>query len=136
MSKKLTKKQGINALKKILKSRNIPHDVIDLEALYDSSLTYSENKKYILGILEADDNVADEYLQYLYDEFDAVSDKRSTKAHRMDSKIKAKKIYSWNERGIKEWIKAPNRVDLKGVDVFEDSKSSRKKGKLKRKKKK
>ena len=136
MSKKLTKKQGINAIKKILKSHNIPHDVIDLEALYDSSLTYSENKKYILGILEADDNVADEYIQYLYDEFDAVSDKRSVKAHRMDSKIKAKKNYSWNERGIKEWIKAPNRVDLKGVDVFEDSKSSRKKGKLKRKKKK
>ena len=134
MSKKLTKKQGINAIKKILKSHNIPHDVIDLEALYDSSLTYSENKKYILGILEADDDAADEYLQYLYDEFDAVSDRRSAKAHRMDSRIKAKKIYSWNERGIREWIKAPNRVDIKGVDVFEDSKSSGKKRKVKRKK--
>ena len=119
--KRISKGQGIYNLKKVLRSRGIAADLIDLEAFYDSTLTYSENKDNILDQLGL--KVSDDEREFLYQQIDVITDQRSEAAQRADDAKRARRTYKpTNIRGIREWIRHPHRVDLEGVDCFNTSK--------------
>ncbi len=100
-------------LKKLLKKHNIDPDLVDLEALVDSTLTYQENKKNIMKQLGISENVV----------------KRVSDVEIMEIE------------DAKAWFRHPERYDLPQVDYpdpdysvqdyLKDTKKGRKKAKTK-----
>ena len=125
--RKLSKGQGIHNLKKVLESRGIATDLIDLNALYDSNLTYAENKENILR--EIGQRADPEEAEALIQEIEYITDRRTPQAQAQDSAIRARRTYKiTNVEGAREWTKKPNRIDLEGIDAFTSSKKINSKG--------
>lgn len=114
-SRKASKGQGISYLEKYLNNRGIATDLIDLDALYDSTLTYAENKENILKQIGVAQDMSE--LDFLMQQIDSIQDQRSSQSIAMDNAKRAKRTYNiQNVAGLREWAKHPNRVDIEGVD--------------------
>lgn len=121
--RKLSKGQGVYNLKRYIENRGISADLIDLDALYDSELSYAENKKNILKQIGLAQDMEEK--EYLMQEIDAVQDSRSARAQALDAAKRAQRTYNvQNVAGLREWTKAPNRVDIEGIDAFSGSKKT------------
>lgn len=106
-------------LKKLLKKHNIDPDLVDLEALVDSTLTYQENKKNIMKQLGISENVVKRVSDVEIMEIeDAIRqarmyhEMRSERAQRMDERKKAK----MPKKDVEAWFRHPERYDLPQVD--------------------
>jgi hypothetical protein len=130
---KISKRRGIYNLEKILKNRGIDPDLVDLDALYDDTLTYGENKENILKQIHLSEDVQDER-SYLVEAVGNVMDQRSGTAIDADTAKRASKTYKIDHiAGVNDWLENPNRVDIEGIDAFASSKPT--KAKVKKKKK-
>lgn len=117
-NRKASKGQGISYLEKYLSNRGIATDLIDLEAMYDSTLTYAENKENILRQIGISNDMDE--LEYLIQEINSIQDSRSAQSIAMDNARNAKRTYNiQNVAGVREWVKHPNRVDIQGVDGWQ-----------------
>lgn len=121
-AKALPKALQIHLIKKKLKKMGIEPDVVDLEALVDSNLRFSENWERVYqevkGGLESRNMTEDELIlqQAL-----AVEEMRSEKARQVDEAI-AGTI----PKDPDKWFKHPERYDLPGVDYGERRRWGRK----------
>ncbi len=132
MAKKLSKGQGIYNLEKVLKNRGIEPDTVDLDALYDETLTYAENKESILKQIHLSGDIQDERT-YLIQEVGDVMDQRSDTAIDTDIAKRSQEVYEIHHiAGVNDWLENPNRIDIEGVDAFSTSKPTRAKKKKKR----
>lgn len=132
MAKKLSKGQGIYNLEKVLKNRGIEPDTVDLDALYDETLTYAENKENILKQIHLSGDIQDERA-FLVQQVGYVMDQRSEKAQDIDTSKRAQEVYEIHHiAGVQDWLENPNRIDIEGVDAFSTSKPTRAKKKKKR----
>jgi hypothetical protein len=115
--RKASKGQGISYLEKYLSNRGIATDLIDLDALYDTMLTYEENKENVLKQIGVAQDMSE--LDFLMQQIDAIQDQRSSQSVEMDNAKRAKRTYNiQNIAGLREWTKKPNRVDVEGVDAW------------------
>lgn len=133
----------IYKLKKELKKHGIDPDLVDLDALVDSKLTYKENKKNIfklLGIGKKGKKLdEDEILDALRQALMYHTEFRSDRARIIDD-AKVAKL----PKKVQSWFKHPERYDLPGIDApgtYRDyikylENLNKKKKKKKRKKKK
>lgn len=138
-ARKASKGQGISYLKKYLSNRGIETDLIDLDALYDSTLTYAENKENILKKTRIFQDISDKAkggfqdmseLDFLMQEINLIQDQRSSQSVETDNARNAKRTYDiQNVAGVREWVKHPNRVDVHGVDGWQITVKERKGGK-------
>jgi hypothetical protein len=130
---KISKRRGIYNLEKILKNRGIDPDLVDLDALYDDTLTYEENKENILKQIHLSDEVQDER-SYLVEAVGNTMDQRSGPSIDADVAKRAQEVYSIDHiTGVNEWLKYPNRIDIEGIDAFASSKPTNSKVKKKQK---
>lgn len=130
---KISKNRGIYNLEKVIKNRGIDPDLVDLDALYDDTLTYSENKENILKQIHLSDEVQDERA-FLTEAVGNTMDQRSGTSIDADNSKRASKTYKIDHiSGVNEWLENPNRVDIEGIDAFASSKPTKVKGKKKKK---
>lgn len=111
------------SVKKFLKARNIDPQTIDVEALWDSSLTQKENfrilreeaskrgKLYKNNSEEYAERYRDERINNIYRDHvvSEVESKRSLRAIATDRALKAPVTSD-----IEKWRRNPNKYDLKG----------------------
>jgi uncharacterized protein YlxW (UPF0749 family) len=133
MRKPMNKALQIYNLKKFLKKHGIDEDLIDLEALVDSSLTYPENKKivanYIKNMIKNKEYDAEkydaEYIQHLLNIARELHEERSEQAREYDEKIKSKKVIDLEkskhpEKDLEKWSKNMGKMDILGIDFIPD----------------
>jgi len=124
MPRVMPKALQIQKLKQFLKKKGIEPDTVDLEALVDSKLTYTENKKRIMEILGLKGRgytvkakalkKIEIKLQEIYDTIRQALDfheMRSEKSKILDEKKKARV-----PKDPELWFKHPERYDLPTVD--------------------
>ncbi len=123
----MSKTQGIRNLEKVIKSAGVDPDQVDLYALYDDTLTYSENKENILSQIHLSNEVQSmraENVQAVGE----VQSGRSEMALDADISKKARKTYKIsNSKGVDSWLKNPNRIDIEDIDAFNTSKRAKRK---------
>ena len=116
-----------------MKKHGIDEDLIDLEALVDSSLTYPENKKivanYIKNMIKNKEYDAEkydaEYIQHLLNIARELHEERSEQAREYDEKIKSKKVIDLEkskhpEKDLEKWSKNMGKMDILGIDFIPD----------------
>jgi hypothetical protein len=129
----------IHKLKQFLKKHGIDPDLVDLEALVDSKLSYKENKKNIMKQLGISEGIVQKVSEIEFREIeDAIRqaqmyhEMRSERSQRMDEERKAK-----IPKDPEAWFRHPERYDLPQVDYpdpnytiqdyFEDLKKAKRK---------
>jgi len=121
MAKVMPKSLQIQKLKQFLKKKGIEPDTVDLEALVDSKLTYSENKKNVMKILGLSGRkTLTSKIQALKQQLEDIfrqavqieTELRSEKARMIDERRKAK-----IPRKPDTWFRHPDKYDLPGVDL-------------------
>jgi hypothetical protein len=117
-SKVMNKGLQIAKLKQFLKKHGIDPDLVDLEALVDSTLTYRENKENIMGQLGISEGITVKpshiELQEIEDairQAQMYHEMRSERAQKMDES-KVAKI----PKDPEAWFRHPERYDLPEVD--------------------
>jgi len=117
-SRVMNKGLQIAKLKQLLKKHGIDPDLVDLEALVDSSLTYRENKENIMRQLGISEGItvkpSEVELQEIEDairQAQMYHEMRSERAQRMDES-KVAKI----PKDTEAWFRHPERYDLPEVD--------------------
>ncbi len=120
----MPKNLQIKKLRKLLKSKGIEPDLIDLEALVDSTLTYPENKKRVLRFIgkrgrgyttkSKPKTQKAMKIEEIYDTIHQAgmfNEMRSDRSRKMDERKKAKFPLKPDQ-----WFAFPNRYDLPFVD--------------------
>lgn len=123
----MTNKQfQVSVIRRLLKQKGIEPDLIDVDAMTDSTLTLSENARIIMDDVKmmietgqikpetASIKKIDNFLKAI-----EIFEKRSMKKQLIDSRIQARRTFEkseLNSQNFKRWHKDINRYDIQGVD--------------------
>ena len=125
--KQMNKSLQVHNIRRALKREGVDSDMIDVEAEVDKSLRYTENKENIITKIKRDperyyaQHLDDESLSFEKDQARDFHDQRSEKSQQMDESIQAVRTINdreitKNANSVNRWYKAPNRLDIEGVD--------------------
>ena len=140
-ARQMNRNLQIYKIKQELKRSKISSDLVDVEALLDSSLSYTENKKKILIIANREkkrpkiDSVA---LDFEKEQARAFHNSRSVPAQIADESKRSKKVIgdimiTGDPKILDKWYKDPNKYDIVGVDYPSTQVKSKPKKPVKRK---
>lgn len=119
--KVMNKALQIHKLKQFLAKQGIEADLVDLEALVDSTLTYRENKENVLKALgittkkkeaKTEEEFKEEEIRDAIKQAQYYHEQRSKKAKALDENRKAK-----IPKNPEAWFRHPERYDLPQVDL-------------------
>lgn len=114
--------RGLQArnLRRSLKKKGVDSDLVDVDALLDSKLTYSENKRIIVDVFGGNNPLTGSARSANY--YAAASQahaNRTPRAKRIDENRNARKQFdgaSLTKKEYRLWSKNPNRYDITGID--------------------
>ena len=113
------------AIKRLLKQKGLEPDLIDVEAMVDSTLTLSENSRIIgeevQSIMErkyAPETVSTTKVDNFLKAVD-IFEKKTVRSSNQDKNKESKRVFEMtelNNRNMNKWEKNTNRYDIRGVD--------------------
>lgn len=107
-------------IRKALQKKGVASDLVDVEALIDGKLTYSENKRSIVNVFGGNKTVdGSKRSADYYASASQAHARRSPRAKQIDEKRNARKQFdgeSLNKKEYRAWSKNPNRYDITGID--------------------
>jgi len=106
--------------------RTFKSDLLDINAHWDSRLSYSENKNNILGkaktlgLYKPKQDVFKDSPIYHENNAQEIHDKRSVKSKSIDSIRTAKRTFdnrTLTKKQFNEWKRNPNQYDIRNIDT-------------------